>query len=229
LHALELSRESGYGIALRHAALVVLSGEIVGIAAVEGNGQRELLRAVAGRIPPLRGRLEVAQPVAFIPEDRTSEGLIPDLDLTQNVTLGLGSDAPWIRRGWVRWGEARAQTAALLQEFGITASGPRAKAASLSGGNQQKLIVARELARGPAVVVAENPTRGLDVVAGAAIHARLRTAAAAGAAVLFHSTDLDEVLALAERVIVVVRGVITEAPPQASRATIGAMMLGGDG
>jgi simple sugar transport system ATP-binding protein len=229
LQALELSRESGYGIAIRHAALVVGSGEIVGFAAVEGNGQRELLRAVAGRIVPLRGRLEVAQPVAFIPEDRTSEGLIPELDLTENLALGLGSDAPWMRRGGIRWGEARARTADLLQEFGITASGPRARAASLSGGNQQKLIVARELSRGPAVIVAENPTRGLDVAAGSAIHARLRSAAAAGAAVLFHSTDLDEVLGLAERVIVVARGVISEVPPQASRATIGAMMLGGDG
>lgn len=229
LQALELSRESGYGIAIRPAALVVGSGEIVGIAAVEGNGQRELLRAVAGRIVRLRGRLEVAQPVAFIPEDRTSEGLIPELDLTENVALGLGLDAPWIRRGRIRWGEARARTADLLQEFGITASGPRSRAASLSGGNQQKLIVARELSRSPAVIVAENPTRGLDVVAAAAIHARLRSAAVAGAAVLFHSTDLDEVLALAERVIVVARGVISEVPPQASRATIGAMMLGGDG
>lgn len=229
LHALELSRESGYGIAVRHAALVAGSGEIIGIAAVEGNGQRELLRAVAGRIVPLRGRLEVAQPVAFIPEDRTSEGLIPELDLTENVALGLGLDAPWIRRWWIQWGEARARTADLLQEFGITASGPRARAASLSGGNQQKLILARELARSPAVIVAENPTRGLDVVAGSAIHARLRAAATAGAAVLFHSSDLDEVLALAGRVIVVARGVISEAPPQASRATIGAMMLGVDG
>jgi general nucleoside transport system ATP-binding protein len=229
LHALEVSRESGYGIALRHAALVVVSGEIVGIAAVEGNGQRELLRAVAGRIVPLRGRLEVAQPIGFIPEDRTSEGLIPELDLTQNMTLGLGRDAPWIRSGRIHWSEARARTAALLLDFSITASGPRAKAGSLSGGNQQKLVVARELARNPAVIVAENPTRGLDVVAGAAIHARLRSAAASGAAVLFHSTDLDEVLALAGRVLVVARGVISEAPPQASRATIGAMMLGGDG
>ena len=229
LQALELSRESGYGIAIRHAALVVGSGEMVGFAAVEGNGQRELLRAIAGRIAPLRGRLEVAPPVAFIPEDRTSEGLIPELDLTENVALGLGLDARWIRRGWIGWGEARARTASLLQEFAITASGPRAKAASLSGGNQQKLIVARELARSPAVIVAENPTRGLDVAAASAIHARLRFAAAAGAAVLFHSNDLDEVLALAERVIVVARGVISEVPPQTSRATIGAMMLGGDG
>jgi simple sugar transport system ATP-binding protein len=117
----------------------------------------------------------------------------------------------------------------LLEEFAIVASGPRAKAASLSGGNQQKLIVARELSRRPAVIVAENPTRGLDIVAGRAIHGRLRSAAAAGAAVLFHSSDLDEVLALANRVIVVTRGVISEVAPGSSRATVGAMMLGANG
>jgi simple sugar transport system ATP-binding protein len=91
------------------------------------------------------------------------------------------------------------------------------------------LIVARELARHPAVIVAENPTRGLDVAAAAAIHTRLRSAAAAGAAVLFHSSDLDEVLHLAERVVVVARGTITEVPFTASRAEIGNLMLGTEG
>lgn len=226
--ALELSRESGYGIAVRHGSMVVRAGEIVGLAAVEGNGQRELLRAVAGRIMPLRGRLEVARPIGFIPEDRTSEGLIPDFSLTENVVLGLGRQAPWVRRGRIRWREARARTSQLLEEFDILATGPDARAASLSGGNQQKLIVARELFRRPAVIVAENPTRGLDVSAARIIHARIRSAAAAGAAVLFHSTDLDEVLCLAERVIVVTRGVMAEVPFTASRAEVGSMMLRGE-
>jgi simple sugar transport system ATP-binding protein len=227
LRAVELSRESGYGIALRQAELAILSGEIVGIAAVEGSGQRELLRAIAGRIAPLRGRLDVAQPVAFIPEDRTSEGLIPDFDLTENITLGLGSDSPWLRRGRLRWGEARARTAELLRDFEIAASSPRARARTLSGGNQQKLIVARELSRNPAVIVAENPSRGLDIVASSSIYSRLRAAADSGSAVIFHSNDLDEVLAIADRVIVVARGVVSEAPRGASRAVIGAMMLAG--
>jgi ABC-type uncharacterized transport system ATPase subunit len=225
LDALEVSRESGYEIALRHGSLSVRAGEIVGIAAVEGNGQRELLRAVAGRIMPLRGKLQVVKPVGFIPEDRTTEGLIPSLSLTENVVLGLGSDGPWVRRGRISWREARARTAELLREYEITATGPTAPAESLSGGNQQKLIIARELSRVPAVIVAENPTRGLDIGAAAAIHARLRSAAAAGAAVLFHSTDLDEVLHLADRIIVVRRGAIAEPPLNSSRAEIGAMML----
>jgi simple sugar transport system ATP-binding protein len=229
LEALEVSRESGYGIAVRHGSLAVREGEIVGIAAVEGNGQRELLRAVAGRIMPLRGRLNVTRPIGFIPEDRTSEGLIPELSLTENVVLGLGREAPWVRGGRIGWRQARERTAELLSEFGISASGPETRAGSLSGGNQQKLIVARELARGPAVIVAENPTRGLDVAAAAAVHARLRSAAAEGAAVLFHSSDLDEVLHLAERVVVVARGIISEAPFTASRAEIGNLMLGNEG
>jgi general nucleoside transport system ATP-binding protein len=228
LDDLEVSRESGYGIALRRGSLSVRAGEIVGVAAVEGNGQRELLRAVAGRIAPLRGKLQVAQPVGFIPEDRTSEGLIPALSLTENVVLGLGSEGSWIHGGRIAWGEAAARTAELIRDFEITAPGPGTLASALSGGNQQKLVVARELSRTPAVIVAENPTRGLDISAAAAIQARLQSAAAAGAAVLFYSADLDEVLHLADRVIVLTRGVIAEAPPGASRSEIGAMMLRGE-
>jgi general nucleoside transport system ATP-binding protein len=225
LDALEVSRESGYGIAVKRGALVVRAGEIVGVAAVEGNGQRELLRAIAGRLLPLRGRLEVERPIGFIPEDRTSEGLIPDLSLTENVALGWNDGAPWIHRGRIRWREARNRTADLLRDFEVVATGPDAKAGALSGGNQQKLIVARELARTPAVLVAENPTRGLDVSATASIHARIRAAAANGAAVLFHSNDLDEVLHLAQRIVVMSRGLLTEVPVSASRAEIGSMML----
>jgi general nucleoside transport system ATP-binding protein len=225
LEALEVSRESGYGIAVRHASLAIHAGEVVGVAAVEGNGQRELLRAIAGRLIPLRGRLEVANPIGFIPEDRTSEGLIPELSIIENVALGFGHEAPWVRPGYVSWNEARTRTSELLRDFDIVAAGPDAKAASLSGGNQQKLIVARELFRAPAVLVAENPTRGLDVSAAAAIHARIRAAASGGAAVLFHSSDLDEVLHLAHRVIVMSRGSLTEVPFGASRAEVGSLML----
>ena len=227
LEDLEVPRDTGYGIAVRRATLVIRSGEIVGIAAVEGNGQRELLRAVAGRLHPLRGRREVAGPVGFIPEDRTTEGLIPTLSLTENVVLGSRADDPWIRRGRVDWRVARARTAALLAEYEVVAPGPDVLAATLSGGNQQKVVVARELARQPRVVVAENPTRGLDLRAAAAIHARLRAAAAAGAAVLVYSSDLDEVLALAARVLVASRGTLIEPPPGASRAQVGELMVTG--
>jgi len=227
LEELEVPRDTGYGIAVRRATLVIRAGEIVGIAAVEGNGQRELLRAVAGRLHPLRGRREVAGPVGFIPEDRTTEGLIPALSLTENVVPGSRADDPWIRRGRVDWRVARARTAALLTEYEVVAPGPDVPAATLSGGNQQKVVVARELARQPRVVVAENPTRGLDLRAAAAIHARLRAAAAGGAAVLVYSSDLDEVLALAGRLVVAARGTLIEPPPGATRAQVGELMVTG--
>ncbi|HKT59730.1 MAG TPA: ATP-binding cassette domain-containing protein [Gemmatimonadales bacterium] len=227
LDDLEVPRESGYGIAVRRATLGIRAGEIVGVAAVEGNGQRELLRAVAGRLQPLRGRREVAGPVAFIPEDRTTEGLIPSLSLTENIVLGSRHDDPWIRRGRVDWKVARGRTAALLRDYGVSAPGPDVPAGTLSGGNQQKVVLGRELSRQPRVVVAENPTRGLDLRATDAIHARLRDAAAGGAAVLVYSSDLDEVLALASRLLVAARGSISEVPAGATRTQIGELMVTG--
>jgi len=227
VQSLDVRRDGGLGIALRAASLVVGPGEIVGVAAVEGNGQRELLRAVAGRIHPLRGLRDVAEPVAFIPEDRSTEGLIPEMTLTENVVLGSSESDPWIRGRTIDWHQARARTAVLLEEYAVAGPGPDAAAASLSGGNQQRVVVARELSRRPRVVVAENPTRGLDIRATATIHARLRRAASEGAAVLFHSSDLDEVLALATRLVVASRGVLIELPTDATRETIGALMLAG--
>jgi general nucleoside transport system ATP-binding protein len=225
LQAMEVSRESGYGIAVRPTTLTIYPGEIVGVAAVEGNGQRELLRAVAGRMLPLRGRVEVAHPVGFVPEDRSTEGLIPELTLTENLVLGSRSGAPWLHHSRIRWNVARAHTSELLEDYSIVASGPTAKASSLSGGNQQKLVLARELFRHPKLIVAENPTRGLDISAAAAIHSRLRAAAEGGAAILFHSSDLDEVLSLAHRVVVMVQGLLKEAPRGATRQEVGSLML----
>ncbi len=229
VEALDVPRMERHGTGLRGASLDVREGEIVGIAAVEGNGQQELLRAVAGLVRPLRGVLEVTRPTALIPEDRTTEGLVAALSLTQNVTLGLGRGAPWIRgKGLHRidWGEAERRTAQLLADFDVQATGPGARAAELSGGNQQKVVIARAMERKPRVVIAENPTRGLDVRAAAFVHERLRRAARAGAGVLFHSTDLDEVLALADRILVMADGRIRAAPAGATRSEVGAMMLG---
>jgi simple sugar transport system ATP-binding protein len=224
---LDVGREGRYGMALRGATLSVMPGEILGIAAVEGAGQRELMRSIAGLVEPLRGTLRVAQPVAFIPEDRTSEGLIPALSLAENLVLGLGASGPGVQGGFVSWSRAAAGTAELLDRFGITAAGPEAAAGSLSGGNQQKLMLARALESKPRVIVAENPTRGLDVAASAEVHARLRWAADEGVAVLFHSSDLDEVLLLAHRVAVMAGGVLLS-PPAPDRDVIGRMMVGAD-
>ncbi len=215
-------------IRVKREGLEVRAGEIVGVVAVEGNGQRELLRSLAGLLPRAEGT-EVATPIAFIPEDRTTEGLVPTFSLTENLVLGLPGDPRWSRGPWLQWKEAERRMAELVEEFGIRAAGPATIARTLSGGNQQKLLLARAIEVGPAVVIAENPTRGLDVQATTDVHERLRTLAREGAAVLVYSTDLDEILDLADRVVVVYRGAILAAPSEgpAPRATIGALMIGG--
>jgi general nucleoside transport system ATP-binding protein len=227
LEAVDVAREGGLGIGLRGASLTVAAGEILGIAAVEGNGQRELLRAVAGRLEPLRGLRQVMEPIAFVPEDRTTEGLIPAMSLTENLVLGSSASEPWIRGRTVDWRAAERRTEALLDELAIAVPGPWVSAESLSGGNQQRVVVGRELSKRPSVVVAENPTRGLDIRAEAAIHTWLRRSAAEGAAVLFHSSDLDEVLTLATRIVVARRGALIEASPGATRDELGTLMLAG--
>ncbi len=201
----------------------VRAGEVVGVAAIEGNGQRELLRAIASvdDIAITTGSLDVAGPVGFIPEDRTTEGLIPQFTLAENLLLGT------IARStrWLAWPALRARTGELLRAHDVRASGPDAAAATLSGGNQQKFVFARALAGKPRVVVAEDPTRGLDLRATQVIHERLRDAARQGAAVIVHSSDLDEVLALADRVLVVARGQVRELPRDTPRDVVGDTML----
>jgi simple sugar transport system ATP-binding protein len=146
--------------------------------------------------------------------------LIAELDLTQNVALhGLGR-----RRGLMPWRALADHTATLIQRFSIAATAPGASAASLSGGNQQRLVIARELGDEVDMVVADNPTRGLDIQASAFVHAQLRNAAARGVAVVVHSSDVDEVLALATRVLVVFHGEVREVARD--RELVGRAMLG---
>lgn len=210
----------------RGDTLSVRAGEIIGVAAVEGSGQRVLLHSIAGLVTPAEGTVSVTGRVALVPEDRTTEALILDHTLVENLVLASSAGAPWIRSGGrISWDEARSATRQLLREFDVRAPGPDTPARSLSGGNQQKFVLGRALSRNPRVLVAENPTRGLDLHATATIHARLRRAAAEGAAVVFHSADLDEVLELADRIWVVARGRVTEAGSR-DRETIGRMMLG---
>lgn len=214
------------GIALRGASLEVRAGEIIAIAGVAGSGQRELLRALVGLVPVREGSRTVQEPVVFIPEDRTTEALLPDLDLTHNLVLGLGRTAPWVHRGWLDWGAALDRTEALVAEFNVRTSSVALHAGQLSGGNQQKLVIARALARDPAVLVAENPTRGLDIRATEVVHRHLRAAASRGVAVLVYSSDLDEVLALGQRVLVMVRGTLVEMPAGSGRLEVGRTMVG---
>jgi simple sugar transport system ATP-binding protein len=223
---LTVDRLGGSGTGLRSATLAIAAGELVGLAAVEGNGQRELLRAIAGVVPPTAGLLEVLGPVGFVPEDRTAEALIGEFTLTENLVLSQGGAAPWIRGPWIDWDRARERAVALIDAFGVRTAGPTAPAASLSGGNQQRLVIAEALERRPAVLVAENPTRGLDFRAAQEVMERLKAAAASGVAVLVHLGDLDELLAVATRIVVLSDGVLSEMPASASREEIGRRMLG---
>lgn len=219
-------REDGSVVAIEGASIEVLAGEIVAIAGVEGSGQRELLRAMAGLLPIGQGTLDVSHPIAFVPEDRTTEALIAPFTLTENIVLGAGAEQPWRNGNHLDWSMAERRTGELLSEFDVRAPGPQVLAATLSGGNQQKLVLARALERRPRVLIAENPARGLDIAATAAVHARLRQAAEEGVAVVVYSSDLDEVLALGQRIVVAARGRLIEAPAGADKATIGALMLG---
>ena len=214
------------GPGLRHGTFEIRAGETVGIAAVEGNGERELMRAVAGLVSPSAGTLIVEQPVSLVPEDRSTEGLITDFSVAENLTLGWGDRAPWVRRGIIDHSRAAVETARLIQVYDVAASGGGSLAGTLSGGNQQKIILARALEQAPMVVVAENPGRGLDVRASQAAFERLRTAARLGAGVLIHSTDLDELVEWCDRIMVVARGQVSVPPPDADRELIGRLMLG---
>jgi general nucleoside transport system ATP-binding protein len=214
------------GTGLRSATFAAHAGEVVGVAAIEGNGQRELLRAIVGLVQPSEGTLTVTGPVAFIPEDRTTEALVGGFSLTENLVLSQGAAAPWVRGQWLDWHRARKRTAELIEQFAIGASGPEATAHSLSGGNQQRIVIAGALERQPAVLVAENLTRGLDLRATADMHDRLRAAAAAGACVVVHLADLDELRDIADRILVLASGVLSELAAGASRMDIGRRMLG---
>ncbi len=237
---------------VERATFAVDAGEIVGVAAAEGEGERELLRAIAGRLSVSAGRLEAPADVGFIPEDRNRDALVPSFPVYQNMALrGAGA-----RRGRLRWRELRSRTRALLERFDVRGGSETSRASALSGGNQQKVVLARELSgalpgepsgerpaaasrepRGapgpggrvgapPAAIVAENPTRGLDIQATAAVHAALREAAAGGAAVVVYASDIDEVLSLADRVLVLAGRVVREVVPE--RDAVGRAMLGVD-
>jgi general nucleoside transport system ATP-binding protein len=213
---------------VRDASFSIRAGEIVGIAGVEGSGQRELLRVLAGRMQPSSGTVTRPVSVGFVPEDRHHDAVLLERDLAENVAL---RDAG-ARRGIIDWRMVRAHTAALMRAFDVRAEDPLVPMRTLSGGNQQKLVLARELqsdvrsssSRDGIAIVAENPTRGLDVRATLDVRARLRRACMDGAAIVLYSSDLDEVLLLATRVLVMYGGTVVETP--LDREEIGRAMLG---
>ena len=223
VRGLVVRRPDQLRLAVRGASFEVGAEEIVGIAAVEGNGQCELLRAVAGLLPHEGSVALVGGGLAgFVPEDRQYDGLLLDFSVAENLMLGARLPLLVDRTKWA----ADAETA--IRAFDVRAATPERLVRQLSGGNQQKLVLARELGRRPALLVAENPTRGLDVHAAAAVHQKLLAAAGGqGSGVLFHSTDLDEVLALSDRVAVMLDGEWREVPPAGrTRESVGALIVG---
>lgn len=220
--------EGGPGeVGLRSLSMELRRGEVVGVAGVEGNGQRELALVLAGVRRPSEGGVELPARVGFVPGDRREEGLVLDFDLAENLALALHRDPVWRRGPVLRWGAIRKEARALVGRHGIRAPGTGTPARALSGGNQQKLVVGRELDRDPDLLVVENPTRGLDVGATAFVHEELQRGRK-GRAVLLLSTDLDEILALSDRVLVMVRGECIPVPAEErTREGVGERMLAG--
>ena len=205
---------------LRNATFEVRGGEIVGVAAVDGSGHRELLRAIAGRLAVTSGTLLLPASVGFVPGDRHRDGLVLGMSLVENYVLkGAGAS-----RGVIDWRDAAAESQRIVQDFDVRVESVEASAMTLSGGNQQRFIIGRELNGMPDALVAENPTRGLDVQASQDVRNRLIEACSKGVAIVFYSADLDEIIAISDRVLVVYNGSVREVVPEAD--VVGRAMLG---
>jgi len=227
--------------ALRGLSFTLSRGEIVGVAGVDGNGQSELAEVLTG-LRPFTGSLtlagEPARPdphaarargVVHLPEDRHRRALCLPLSVEENLALGRQGEPPYARGALIDRAGRRTQAEKLIREFDVRPPDPLARAGDLSGGNQQKLVAAREIEGGapPRLVVAVQPTRGLDLGAARRVHDALRDARAKGAAVLVISLDLDELRALSDRILVLYDGRATgEAPPTATDEQLGRLMLG---
>jgi len=229
LAARELTvRGAGGRVLLERVSCAVHAGEILGVAGVSGNGQGELSAVLAGRLRFDEGTLQLGgchysagqlpdawQRPALIPEDRSSEGLIGPLRLWENLLLGRTQEAPFLRRGWYTHRAARAWARPQIDRFSVTPCDETLTADALSGGNQQKLLCARELLRGRRLLIANQPTRGIDITSTAFVHTVLRDFRATGGSVILISADLDEILALADQVAVLYRGRLGAAAPRA--------------
>ncbi|PMB50786.1 heme ABC transporter ATP-binding protein [Fischerella thermalis CCMEE 5201] len=201
-------------IAVRNVSFDLRAGEILGIAGVDGNGQRELADAIARIRSIKRGKIEFANPslkkvkeiVGYIPEDRQKMGLVLQFSIAQNLILKAFKKIPFCRRFLLQPEIINNNAKSAMQEFDIRAGGIDVKVSQLSGGNQQKVVLARELAGEPLLIVAMQPTRGLDVGATQAVQRRLIAQRERGAAILYISTELEEVMAMSDRIAVMYRG-----------------------
>ena len=231
----ELEKVSGLSLTVR-------AGEIVALAGVDGNGQQELVDAITGMCAPESGAVAIAGQdiagkgvraatdagVAHIAEDRQLRGLVLPFTLAENLALREYRSPELSGRGWLRLHHMKERAEKLLAEFDVRGGGAESYAAALSGGNQQKVAVAREIASNPKVLVAHQPTRGLDVGAIEFVHRRLIAERDKGRAVLLVSLEYEEVKALADRILVIYEGrIVGEFPPEASEEELGIAMTGG--
>jgi ABC-type uncharacterized transport system ATPase subunit len=228
--------------AVRGVSFNVRAGEILGVAGVDGNGQSELIDALTGLRHPASGHIRVGGQdlsratarqaldagMGHIPEDRQRRGLVLDFNLAENLVLHDYGKEPFSKLGWVNPRSWFRWAAGLLKEFDVRGGGPATRGGSLSGGNQQKVVIAREVSRDPSVLIAAQPTRGLDVGAIEFVHRRLVEQRDAGKAVLLVSLELEEILSLSDRVLVLYEGrMVAEFPPDVSEEEVGIAMTGG--
>jgi simple sugar transport system ATP-binding protein len=229
------------GRGLQKLSFDVRSGEIFGVAGVDGNGQTELADVLIGMLPVASGRLlmdgvditdlplkeRLRRGVAFIPQDRQAVGLIPHFTVAENLILQTHGHPPCSRRGFFSVSAVRSSAEHLRATYNIRTVGVNAPVETLSGGNQQKVILARELSRSPRLLIALNPTRGVDIGATQEVHSRLKELKRSGGAVVLISTELDEIVALSDRVGVLYNGTFTGiVPPEIPREEIGLLMGG---
>jgi general nucleoside transport system ATP-binding protein len=227
---------------VRGVSFEVRAGEIVGLAGVDGNGQTELIDALSGlqriesgtvaiagrQLTHARARAALDAGIGHIPEDRQRRGLVLDFTIAENIALHDYANAPDARWGWIFPKRMVQRAKSLISEFDIRGGGPLTRAGGLSGGNQQKLVAAREISRDPKVLIAAQPTRGLDVGAIEYLHRRLVAERDEGRAILLVSLELDEILSLSDRILVLYEGqIVAEHTGEVSEGQIGLEMLGG--
>ncbi|HEX6873932.1 MAG TPA: ABC transporter ATP-binding protein [Micromonosporaceae bacterium] len=221
--------------------LVVHQGEVLGIAGVQGNGQTELVEAIMGLRPHVFGTVSLAGEdlrgrstkhvlragVGYVPEDRSADGLVKEFTIAENLILDRYDQEPFGSGLALRPAAIAASAKERIAQFDVRTSSADAPASSLSGGNQQKVIVAREMSRPLKLFVAAQPTRGVDVGSIEFIHSRIMHEREVGTAVLLVTSELDEVIALADRIAVMYRGrIIATVPPDTPREEIGLLMAG---
>ena len=230
--------------AVKGVSMNVRGGEVVAIAGVDGNGQLELVQAIAGVVVPDSGRVSIAGEdvtgegvretteagVAHIPEDRQLCGLVLDFTLAENLALREYRQPPISNHGVLSIGGMKSRARDLLKEYDVRGGDPDTLASSLSGGNQQKVAVAREVASDPKLLIAHQPTRGLDVGAIEFVHGRLLQERAEGVGILLVSLEFEEIRALADRILVIYEGqMVAEFEPDVSEEELGVAMTGGRG